>query len=927
MQKNTLFELIYPLAHKYCEEESKTTSIVGRLIHEIKEINYFRDSQYEAIETYLWIKEVAKNKKVSEIISSGILFENKNLSLEAKWLNVLKLDKNYNGIYLYYYLKDKNLKPSDFMDTLYDVSQSESIVKQLLNEYEYTNFLYSLPMGAGKTFFIATCIYIDCYLYDKYSAIKDDRAELYGKNSLVLIPSAKKNSILNSLATIKTFNPSVLFGKEDGMSYKNKLKINIIDEKDNNTDKLKGKNSNLEKITQVISGHNCNNVFIINAEKINAIRPEDEEFDELKDSYKTRIEKSEDIRNVFKSLPGLCIYIDEAHHVYDKKEDETQLRKAISDINKSIDNGNLLSCICVSGTPYLKNNQSITIENTKINIDDIQDTIYYYPLNKGIGNFLKQPQIETISEAKIIEEGLTNFFEKYDKTYKNGACSKIAIYCVDSKQLQEVLAEAQKFCKSKNLNPNTTILPYYSKAVKNAPALPAENEHYFNNLDNPTSKHRIILLIGIGVEGWDCKSLTGVILPRSNSSKIFVLQSACRCLREVDDATDEKAYICLSPKNKTKFVDELYKQYRITIDEFTSGNTEKIEYKKYPITILEREKRTVRFNNVKISTKLVTSSSENNIEEKLKNFKLGVFQDKYIYDTKEETLSFVDDKLESKEKEAKKISSNLTFVEFIYYIIQESFGAVNYGTLFKYQSYLKSYYDNFKNNYVWFNRHPDSNILNKYCYEIAKLFLENKKYEFTDIPEETSITLLSWNNTTPFLTVKEAESKNIYPYIDWENPTEKELTEKYNKIKGCNKERMFNYYPLKPDSNYEIKLIEKMLNENCINDNSYELYYNGYTGNKTELERFQILTDVGIYTPDFLLLKLEKSIIKKILIIETKGEHLENDESFVSRENFVKEHFLKDPQNQEIFDYIKIGDIDNHKDYNVLKDKINNFFK
>lgn len=78
------------------------------------------------------------------------------------------------------------------------------------------------------------------------------------------------------------------------------------------------------------------------------------------------------------------------------------------------------------------------------------------------------------------------------------------------------------------------IFIYYS-ASKEYP-LPKDSTAIFHNLDKPYSKKRVILLVGIGTEGWDCKSLTSVVLPRKQSGKNFVLQTTCRCLREVENA-------------------------------------------------------------------------------------------------------------------------------------------------------------------------------------------------------------------------------------------------------------------------------------------------------------------------------------------------------------------------------------------------------
>jgi hypothetical protein len=59
------------------------------------------------------------------------------------------------------------------------------------------------------------------------------------------------------------------------------------------------------------------------------------------------------------------------------------------------------------------------------------------------------------------------------------------------------------------INPNEILR--FHKGNKAHPQ-PEGSELEFRSLDLPISKKRYILLVQIGKEGWDCKSLTGVIL-------------------------------------------------------------------------------------------------------------------------------------------------------------------------------------------------------------------------------------------------------------------------------------------------------------------------------------------------------------------------------------------------------------------------------
>ena len=88
---------------------------------------------------------------------------------------------------------------------------------------------------------------------------------------------------------------------------------------------------------------------------------------------------------------------------------------------------------------------------------------------------------------------------------------------------------------------------------------PEGSELEFRSLDLPLSKKRYILLVQVGKEGWDCPSLTGVILSqKGDSPQNMVLQTSCRCLRQVDKEKVETALIWLNKDN----ADTLNKQLK-----------------------------------------------------------------------------------------------------------------------------------------------------------------------------------------------------------------------------------------------------------------------------------------------------------------------------------------------------------------------------
>ncbi len=95
-----------------------------------------------------------------------------------------------------------------------------------------------------------------------------------------------------------------------------------------------------------------------------------------------------------------------------------------------------------------------------------------------------------------------------------------------------------------------------------------------------------MLLVQIGKEGWDCRSLTGIILSQEGDcpEKNMVLQTSCRCLRQVDKNAPETALIYLNDSNADKLNAQLQQQHRISLKEFTEASHGKTEIKRYDRT-------------------------------------------------------------------------------------------------------------------------------------------------------------------------------------------------------------------------------------------------------------------------------------------------------------------------------------------------------
>ena len=424
-------------------------------------------------------------------------------------------------------------------------------------------------MGAGKTYLMAAFIYVDLYF-----AHNEPENKIFAHNFLVLIPSGLKSSIVPSLRTIENFDPTWVIPDPAASELKRMLKFEILDESRSTKKSNRVVNPNAGKVNACLPNP-FGRVFVVNAEKVILDRLEVtnqlEVFERTEDEEDKR---ANELRNLIGKIPNLSILIDEVHHAATA---EIKLRQVV---NKWQAKGNITTVLGFSGTPYLAKADKIQVnEETFFKFSQITNTVYYYPLVTAIKSFLKTPKVkigQNLDRFQIIRKGVEDFQATYgNKKYNNGTIAKIAIYCTNIEVLEE---EVYPFLTGElKINP-AEILKFH-KGNKQYPQ-PEGSELEFRSLDLPISKKRYILLVQVGKEGWDCPSLTSVILSqKGDSPKNMVLQTSCRCLRQVDPGQEETALIWLNDYNAKTLNDQLKKEQQTSIEEINKIKKEgKIEW-------------------------------------------------------------------------------------------------------------------------------------------------------------------------------------------------------------------------------------------------------------------------------------------------------------------------------------------------------------
>lgn len=642
----------------------------------------------------------------------------------------------------------------------------------------------------------------------------------------------------------------------------------------------------------------------------------------------------------------------EVHHAVN---DEIKLRAVV---NRWMENKTVNSVIGFSGTPYLQKVERVEVaKGLSVGTIEITNIVHFYPLIKGVGDFLKKPivKIETNADSEvIIENGLREFLNTYvNTTYEDGTVAKLGIYCGTIEKLEEIVYPLVSTIAQEYGISSSQILKFH-KGNKKYPQ-PVDSQMQYDMLDYPMSKIRIVLLVQIGKEGWDCRSLTGIILSQEGDCpNNMVLQTSCRCLRQVVKGKVETALIYLNEKNAEKLDKQLQQQHHISIQEIQTVDNEKKTIKRY--NRMDRLKLpNVDFYQMKVQyDTLVTEKSKpsEGISNAISNAHnvIGIIRTTDF--TMKDGIRSVDDK----ERGTQVANFNI----WINNISKGGFGYPSVDDLFKFSDGLQSIFQKItyeKNGISFFSSKYDTEMIEA---AIRKAFHDKRTFKTSEelIPEEAS--LLNIENFHE--KIRTDKVKDYYPdyivvekIIDEDNgklkPDKKtqqliELARETNNtqiltallqqfVSHNNKDRSFHYLPYRTDSKFEQVFLKEVLSLDVLEELGLEIYYNG----DSSLTEFKIKCYektnknwryVGIYTPDFLIIQRKKDKISKVIIVETKGQIYANDPTFKQKKNFMQEYFISLNNKQfgyEKFDYLYLEDTLSDND-RILKthDKIKKFF-
>ena len=952
--------IIQEKKNKWLQSDNCT---ISDLVKYIRDKGQLRDTQIEAIETYLFLKIQGQNKPLWQLFSEGFFTNHTDLSK----LNINQtardfLAKNEDALALYSFSKQQKMQGLE-MEIINNPTQLNynAIIKCIFYNVNYADYLMSLPMGAGKTFLMAAFIYLDLYFADKEPENKN-----FAHNFLVLIPSGLKSSIVPSLKTILHFDPSWVIPEPYASNIKKILKFDVLDEQKSAKKSNKARNPNAQKVNACLPNP-FGQIFVVNAEKVI--------LESFKFNAKTELEfeeeekdTSNDLKRLFGQIPNLTILIDEVHHA---ATDDIKLRQAV---NYWHSKGNITTVLGFSGTPYLQGVETIKAGDYAFKFSQITNTVYYYPLITAIKKFLKTPTVkigQNLDRFQIIKKGIEDFDTQYKKTvYKNGAIAKIAIYCSNIEVLEE---EVYPFLTSElKINP-AEILKFHGGNKKYT--LPKENELEFRSLDLVISKKRYILLVQVGKEGWDCPSLTGVILSqKGDSPQNMVLQTSCRCLRQVDKDTAETALIWLNKDNADTLNKQLKQEQNSSIDEL--NNTKRIAQTE----MVKRHNRMdylqlpkVEFYQMHVTYQSIDEEQTTNTKAKLEAIikKIDDYKTSALISTSQ--ISNIDTGTIDIINETGIAFAN--YNQWLFEISRQSFGLISETQLQQYNTELKEIFETVsfeKNGNRFFNELYDLHLIQSKI-RVSFSIKRNLQTDTEVIPKQAQLLIaakltdveknqklfptdadskkiLELDKTNLPLTIDEAKIRELYEMnLQMVKGTPLEIAfASYEKFKEPydfsqpvkSKNVSFHYLPYNfgssGSSGFEIETLQKALQLSDLQKKGLEIYYNGERG-LTEFvihcfaKEGKYWKNIGKYTTDFLIVKrTPENKIHKALLIETKGALYAQDIVFQKKKNYVETEFLKINQEKfgyQRFDFLYLEDSkDLATNISKLNNKINSFF-
>jgi len=527
---------------------------------------YLRVPQFEALETYVFLKEFCGNQKLWEIFEQ---WYNRTGKFEGR---------AFAGIDKRGQLELFGVTEVNQEITKEAFAKVFAMIKSM--EQTYPNYIFALTMGLGKTVLMATSIFYEFLLANKFP-----RNPLYCHNAIIFVPDKTvRQSVIEDVQNLdkkKVVPPEYLSWLDANLKFHflddDSSQLSTIDKSDyniiiSNSQKIILKQQHKKKsAAQTLFGEETGKYTALTFKSVSkmaalgeaaGIENAEEEIQLINNHRFVKLSR----------LKQLGIYVDEAHHVFGNKLQEdlitstkaTSIRVTINELAANLEKAGsrVVGCYNYTGTPYVKNRL-------------LPEVVYSYGLKEAIDKrYLKRVDPYAMENIRdniqvFCRKAIGDFWEKCGENRVEGMLPKIAFFASSIDEAIKELKPAIEHELTRLNIPTSRILvnvgdPKYTSN---------DDLREFNMLDSVRSEKQFIILVGKGKEGWNCRSLFAVAMFRKANSTVFVLQATMRCLRQIGDY-QHTAYLFFSYENMQILNNELKENFNITLDDM-GGDGEK----------------------------------------------------------------------------------------------------------------------------------------------------------------------------------------------------------------------------------------------------------------------------------------------------------------------------------------------------------------
>ena len=520
---------------------------------EAVQLRYLRRAQFRALETYWYLRLVLETPKIPDLYAK--LFPIKKDRREAMGLTHPDIVS---------FIADEGLE-----SCLEKVKTDNAFVRQYALEslresltLDYASYILALAMGAGKTNLMGSIVATEFAMAMEYPEGP------FVHNALIFAPG---KTILSALRELSDVPYDKLLPPRLHKSFAASLKLTFTRDGD--------------KQIPIVWGSDFN-VIVTNTEKIRIQKPKVRGNGQQVPLFAgTKVQEQTELANLrlqaVASLPHLAVFSDEAHHTYgqkllgkwEKDKDTGELvfkDDGIKKVRRTIDylaeETNLIVVINATGTPYFER-------------QPLRDVVVWYGLGEGIRDGVLK---ELARNIKVFDLGdgeadtlVANVIEDFVRDYwavslPSGAPARLALYFPNIETRDELRGAVESALALCGIGTDT-ILAVDGKSSE------ATRRQFEAVARNPEAPERVLLLVNMGTEGWNCPSLFATALVRKlANSNNFVLQAATRCLRQVP-GNKHPARVYLTDSNRKTLESQLAETYGTSLKDLDAQQAERVE--------------------------------------------------------------------------------------------------------------------------------------------------------------------------------------------------------------------------------------------------------------------------------------------------------------------------------------------------------------